>query len=1505
MDHHSDFSWCGDGQGFWPISFYYDLTLCFIDGVLLNLTSLLMLVGGSWRLYTLVERPHPGIKYRWNWLLVSRIGMVLLFLFFNILSAAMSAKLQLKWSSSSQFSLTIISLLVCLCLEWVSYMRSKVSDGLLIFFWLFQTLFQGCKVINYLIRHSYENRWPVSKDMFILLLFQMITAFFVLSLESLFKKSVMPYQEIMEYRLGRKRNPVDSTNILERLSFTWMTALMKIGYEKYLTEDDLYRLPESFQAKAVSQELNKHWETEIKTKAKPSLIWALFRSFGTKIILSMVFKVAHDLLAYTQPQLLKLLIKFVYDYSTAVSNDTTLEDLPIIRGFMLAIAMFLVGVVQTTVIQQYFALAFDSGMHVSSSMTSMVYQKSLKLSNEASQTSMTGDIVNLMSVDVQRLQDLSQWGHLIWSGPFQIILCLFSLYKLLGPCMWAGVFIMVITIPLNSLIMGIQKKLQGVQMKNKDKRTRIISEILNNIKSLKLYAWEQPYKAKLDYVRNEKELKNLVKIGITNTISVFQFSVVPFMVSCATFGTFVLTQKDKALSTDLIFPALALFNLLSFPLGFIPMAATSFIEASVSIKRLHSFLTSGEIQRDAIQHLPKVEEIGDISVNISGDATYLWQRQPEYKVALKNINFQARKGELSCIVGKVGTGKSALIQAMLGDLFRVKGSATLHGSVAYVSQVSWIMNGTIKDNILFGYKYDAEFYEKTIKACALSLDLNTLPDGDQTFVGERGISLSGGQKARLALARAVYAKADVYFLDDPLAAVDEHVSKHLVKYVIGPTGLLKTKTRILTTNKIHVLSVADSITLLDNGVIVQQGSYDQVNSNKDSPLFKLIANFGKQKSQAIENNEDTVAEVKTSSSSSPLVQEDIIDWSKSASKDMNKFTDVGSIRRASAATLESAGFILDTENDSKKEHREKGKVNWNIYMEYLRACSPAHVALLIFLIVLSAFLTLMGDVWLKHWSEVNTRLGRNSDIWKYLGIYFLLCFSASLSTLLRSITLCMFCTIKASARLHDAMAKAVLRAPMSFFETTPVGRILNRFSNDIYKVDELLGRSFSQFFIHVTKVVFTMIVICSITWQFIFFILPLSVLYLFYQQYYLRTSRELRRLASVTKSPVYAHFQETLTGVTTVRSFKKQDRFIHINQSRINTYMCAYYLSINANRWLAFRLEFMGSIVILAAAVLSVFRLKQGKLTAGMLGLGLSYALQITQSLNWIVRMTVEVETNIVSVERIKEYTDLKPEAPMIIPTSRPPKNWPANGDIKFEHFSTRYRPELDLILEDINLHIHPREKVGIVGRTGAGKSSLTVSLFRLIEAAAGRILIDDLPIDSIGLNDLRSSLSIIPQDSEVFEGTFRENIDPCNKFTDDEIWNALELAHLKQHVMTLGTEGLNTSLKEGGSNLSVGQRQLMCLARALLVPSKILVLDEATAAIDVETDKLIQRTIRTAFKDRTILTIAHRLNTIMDSDKIVVLDKGRIAEFDTPCNLLKDETSIFYSLCNEAGLTE
>ena len=499
----------------------------------------------------------------------------------------------------------------------------------------------------------------------------------------------------------------------------------------------------------------------------------------------------------------------------------------------------------------------------------------------------------------------------------------------------------------------------------------------------------------------------------------------------------------------------------------------------------------------------------------------------------------------------------------------------------------------------------------------------------------------------------------------------------------------------------------------------------------------------------------------------------------------------------------------------------------------------------------------------------------------------------------------LLCSIEASRKLHEKMANAIFHSPMNFFETTPAGRILNRFSSDIYRIDEVISRSFSFLFSNLLRAFSAILLISATTPTFTAMIVPLSIVYLYYQRYYLRTSRELKRLDSTTRSPIYGHFQETLAGLATIRAYRAEKRFVRENQSQVDVNMRAYFPSVSANRWLAVRLEFIGSLIILAAAGLATVAVTTGRgLSAGMAGLSLSYALMITQALNFIVRQTVEVETNIVSVERVLEYARLPSEAPDIVPDNRlTSSGWPAHGAVSFQNYSARYRPELDPALRNVDVDIRPREKIGVVGRTGAGKSTLTLALFRIIEPASGAIVIDDVNTSTIGLYDLRRRLAIIPQDAALFQGTIRDNLDPGHVHADTELWAVLEHARLKEHVSSMDGQ-LDAAVHEAGSNLSQGQRQLISLARALLTPSNILVLDEATGSIDIETDALIQATLRTSdtFQHRTIVTIAHRINTILDSDRILVLDHGQVKEFDTPDELIRRK-GLFYELVNEAGL--
>ncbi|KAH8654284.1 P-loop containing nucleoside triphosphate hydrolase protein [Ilyonectria robusta] len=713
--------------------------------------------------------------------------------------------------------------------------------------------------------------------------------------------------------------------------------------------------------------------------------------------------------------------------------------------------------------------------------------------------------------------------------------------------------------------------------------------------------------------------------------------------------------------------------------------------------------------------------------------------------------------------------------------------------------------------------------------------------------------------------------------------------------------------RILATNSTPVLTEADAIVLLGDGKILEQGKYNQLKAagGDFANLIGQVKNLNQSDAALTSENIATSAREVMTNGQQPL------DYLR-----LPKMTEAVGLSQTSSPNgrtdPERSGLgpnILDIEaakrKPKRKEFMQQGSVKWKVYGNYARASSLFAVAIYAVTLVGAQVAEIGGNVWLKQWSEANDKPGTDVDVKKYLGVYVAFGLGSASLVILQSSTLWLWCSIEASRKLHESMILAILRSPMTFFETTPAGQILNRFSSDIYRIDQSLPRQFNTLFINSVKALFSLAVISSGAPAFILLAIPLVMLYSYMQQYYLGAKRELKRLDGVSRSPVFAHFQESLGGLTTIRAYLQQDRFIHDNEHHLDANMKAYIPSITANRWLGVRLEFIGSIIILATAGLALTNLSLGNhLSAGMVGLMISYALQITQSFSSLVRATGEVETNIVSAERVLEYTQLPSEAPEVIPNHRPTASWPSRGSVKFVDYSTRYRPELPLILRNLNLDFKPCEKIGVVGRTGAGKSSLALALFRIIEASGGNIHIDDINTSTIGLLDLRQRLIIIPQDPALFEGSIRENLDPAEDHDDTELWTALELARLKEHVASMAG-GLDAKVYEGGSNLSQGQKQLVSLARAMLKPASILVLDEATAAVDVETDTHLQRTLReNVFSNRTVITIAHRINTIIDSDRIVVLENGKAVEFDTPAALMQQKGA-FYQLVREAGLSE
>ena len=1009
---------CGNIEGWGPLSPYrYDFTPCFLD-VWISAVAIFGIVLGLAAVWWLMSRKIPSSVGK-DWHFYAKLAIIGALAIVTALQACLQiVALTDSWYGDFRFwttILTLCSVLIIGLVQYIEHWRSRQPNGVVLFYWLLLLMAFGVKLRSLIAQEAFSSRLPY----FVAFCISFGLAISEFGLEYFVPKKLSAYDALGD----EDECPVEYADAFSILTFSWMTPMMKYGYKHFLTQDDLWNLRARDTAKSTGGALEESWAEELEKK-RPSLWIALFRGFGGPYSRGTVIKTVSDGLCFVQPQLLRLLISFIDSYRGGR------EPQPVIRGAAIAIAMFLVSVSQTVCLHQYFQRAFETGMRVKSSLTAMIYAKSLRLSNEGRAAKSTGDIVNYMAVDTQRLQDLTQYGQMLWSAPFQIILCMASLYQLVGFSMLAGVAAMVLMIPVNGAIAKIMKNLQQKQMKNKDSRTRLMTEILNNMKSIKLYAWSQAFMRKLNYVRNDLELKTLRKIGAAQAFANFTWSTTPFLVSCSTFTVFVLTN-DQPLTTEIVFPALTLFNLLTFPLAMLPMVITSIIEATVAVGRLTDYLTAEELQPDAVLIKEPAILGGDEAVRIR-DATFTWDRKAS-RNCLEDINFVAHKGELTCVVGRVGSGKSSFLQAMLGDLWKRRGEVTVHGHTAYVSQQPWIMNASVKENIVFGHRWDPQFYERTVHACGLAEDFKTLPDGDQTEVGERGISLSGGQKARLTLARAVYARADVYLLDDCLSAVDQHVGRHLINNVIGPHGLLSSKTRVLATNSIPVLQEADYVTLLRDGRVLEMGTYDQLMAMKGE-VANLIKTANNEDEESTSPSEGDSKETSSSGSEGSTTvigagnsEEDDTDQIQEGAEFLVPYTaervtgrkgSCTDLRRASTATFRRPyGKPTDEEAEGiktkqTKEFSEQGKVKWNVYAEYAKTSNLLAVAIYLVMLVGAQTAQIGGSLWLKNWSEVNERSGTNPEVGKYIGIYFAFGIGGAALAVVQTLILWILCSIE-------------------------------------------------------------------------------------------------------------------------------------------------------------------------------------------------------------------------------------------------------------------------------------------------------------------------------------------------------------------------------------------------------------------------------------------------------------------------------------------------------------
>ncbi|MEE6497511.1 hypothetical protein FKM82_002762 [Ascaphus truei] len=1310
---------------------------------------------------------------------------------------------------------TILGITMLLATFLIQFERMKgvQSSGILLHLWLIALL---CAIVIFRSKVLHALKPDAHIDVFRDATFY---TYFVLVLAQLILACFPDRPPLFSERINNLNScPESSASFLSKITFWWISSLMIKGYKRPLEATDLWSLNKDDMSHEVVPVLSKNWATEFSKAKKqplkifyspkketkpnhssedireeaealivqptpkevePSLFKALYKTFAPYFLMSAFFKFVHDVMMFSGPEILKLLIRFVGD-----------KDAPNWQGYLYTALLFFCACLQTLILHKYFHICFVTGMRLKTAVVGVVYRKALIISNSSRRTSTVGEIVNLMSVDAQRFMDLATYINMIWSAPLQVILALYLLWQNLGPSVLAGVAVMILLVPVNAVIAVKTKKYQVAQMKCKDSRIKLMNEILNGIKVLKLYAWEIAFKEKVLGIRQE-ELKVLKKSAYLSAVGTFTWVCAPFLVALSTFAVYVLIDKNNVLDAEKAFVSLALFNILRFPLNMLPMVISSMVQASVSLKRLRVFLSHEELEPDSIIRGPNKDTEGSIDIR---NATFSWSKNDP--PSLKEINISIPDGSLIAVVGQVGCGKTSLLSALLGEMEKKEGCVFVKGSVAYVPQQAWIQNASLKNNVMFGRERKDALYKRVIEACALLPDLDILPSGDRTEIGEKGVNLSGGQKQRVSLARAVYCNADVYLLDDPLSAVDAHVGRHIFDKVIGPKGLLKDKTRLLVTHGVSYLPQMDTIIVMIDGKITEIGSYQDLleQDGAFAEFLRTYANAEQNKEQ--EDPQTPVSAEEKHLENGVLVNdksEKLFHRQLSSSSEANK-----SLHVNSTSDLQKSGAEKEDWKLTEADKAQTGGVKMVVFWEYLKAIGLVLTFLSIFLFLCNHVSSLASNYWLSLWTDDRVINGTQQNTKMRLGVYGALGISQGIAVFGYSTTVSVG-GVLASRYLHMDLLHNVLRFPMSFFERTPSGNLVNRFSKEIDTIDSTIPQIIKMFMGSLFNVVGACIVILIATPIAAVIIPPLGLVYFFVQKFYVATSRQLKRLESVSRSPVYSHFNETLLGVSVIRAFGEQKQFIQISDVRVDENQRAYYPSIVSNRWLAIRLEFVGNCIVLFASLFAV--VSKHSLSPGLVGLSVSYALQVTTYLNWLVRMSSELETNIVAVERVKEYSEMKKEAPWRIQQTAPEGNWPHEGKIEFRGYGLRYREDLDLALKNIDVTVHGGEKVGIVGRTGAGKSSLTLGLFRINESAAGEIIIDGVNIASIGLHDLRFRITIIPQDPVLFSGSLRMNLDPFEMYSDEEIWSSLDLAHLKNFVSAL-PEKLNHECAEGGENL-------------------------------------------------------------------------------------------------------
>ncbi|GFZ02886.1 multidrug resistance-associated protein 9 [Actinidia rufa] len=1202
---------------------------------------------------------------------------------------------------------------------------------------------------------------------------------------------------------SKRTSPYGKATLFQLITFSWLNPLFAVGINKTLDQDEVPDVDIGDSARFLSRcfgESLKHVEERDQTTS-PSINRAMYVFIRKKAAINAFFAASSAGASYVGPYLINGFVDFLNEKKTRSVES----------GYLIALGFLGAKIVETTTQRQWIFGARQLGLRLRAALTSQIYKKGLVLSSQSRQSRTSGEVINYMSVDVQRITDF------IW--------------------------------------------------------TRVVRGISGNFDS---DGWQHTLDKISSQARKPEEKYNCIWKSLRlSALSAFIFWGSPTFISVVTFGACVL--MGIPLTAGRVLSTLATFRMLQDPIFSLPDLLSAIAQAKVSTERIASYLQEDEINPNAVEFVPKDKTEFEVEIN---GGTFSWDEESTCPT-LRGIRLQVKRGMKVAICGTVGSGKSSLLSCILGEMTKLSGTVKISGTKAYVPQSPWILSGNVRENILFGNPYDSAMYDKTVKACALMKDFELFSAGDLTEIGERGINMSGGQKQRIQIARAVYQDADIYLLDDPFSAVDAHTGTQLFEECL--MGLLKDKTILYVTHQVEFLPAADLILVMQNGRIAQAGTFEEL--IKQNIGFEVLVGAH---NQALES----VLSVESSSKATP---NDIPD--DEPSKGLPSNAELIHTKQKSEQNLR----VEITENEARlvqDEEREKGSIGKEVYLAYMTIVKGG---VLVPLIVLAQSTFQVLQIASNYWMAWACPTAGDTEVTEGINyiliVYTLLSVGSSLCILVRAILVAVT-GILAAQKLFTNMLHSVLRAPMGFLDSTPTGRILNRASTDQSVVDLEMAQRLGWCAFSMIQLLGTIAVMSQVAWEVLVIFIPVTAICMWYQIYYTPTARELARLSGIQLAPILHHFAESLSGAATIRAFDQEPRFIDANLSLIDNHSRSWFHNVAAMEWLSFRLNQLSNFVFAFSLVLLV-TLPEGIINPSIAGLAVTYGINLNVQQASVIWNFCNAENKMISVERILQYSNIPSEAPLVIEDSKPPNNWPDIGTICFTNLQIRYAEHLPSVLKSITCTFPGRKKVGVVGRTGSGKSTLIQAIFRIVEPREGSIVIDDVDISKIGLHDLRSRLSIIPQDPTMFEGTVRGNLDPLEQYSDNEIWEVLDKCQLGGLVRAK-EEKLESTVVENGENWSVGQRQLICLGRALLKRSSILVLDEATASVDSATDGVIQKIISQEFKDRTIVTIAHRIHTVIDSDLVLVLSDGRIAEFDTPAKLLERDDSFFSRLIKE-----